>query len=71
MSDYYGHPPKCDCCGKFHKAENGAAWLRIPSCDIPGESGDERDRCAVCVGEFGPFTPSTKYRAEMVTGVYS
>jgi hypothetical protein len=71
MSTYYGYPPKCDICGKFHRPESGAAWLQIPACDIPGEFGDERARCARCVTKFGPFHPGPKYRADLVSGVYS
>lgn len=68
---YYGFPPKCDVCGKFHKAEPGAAWLNIPGCDIPGEYGTEADRCKTCVDKFGGFDVDTnKYKAELVAGIY-
>lgn len=70
MSTYYGYPPKCDICGKFHRPVKGAAWLRIPACDIPGECGSEKDRCAGCVETHGPFVVDSKYRAELVSGVY-
>ena len=71
MGAYYGYPPKCDCCGRFHRPEKGAAWLQIPACDIPGEYGAEADRCAACVEKHGPFQPDdNKYRTELVTGVY-
>ena len=71
MFEYSGYPPKCDSCGKFHKPTTGAAWLRIPSCDIPGEYGSEHDRCAKCVEEVGGFKVSKKYKAELVTGIYA
>ena len=61
---------RCDLCGKFHRAETGASWVAVPSCDIPGESGDERDRCRSCTEEHGAVQPTGRYRLEMVCGVY-
>jgi hypothetical protein len=71
MDKYFGYPPKCDNCGKFHKPTAGAAWLRIPACDIPGEYGSEEDRCAKCVENIGGFNVSAKYKAGSVTGIYT
>ena len=61
---------RCDVCGRFMRPEPGASWLRIPACDLPGEWGKERDRCKQCTEAHGPLTCGSKYRAELVCGVY-
>ena len=71
MKKYYGYPPKCDICGRFHGMGKGSAWLDIPASDIPGESGKEASRCSDCVKINGGFDVDRKYKKEIVTGFYS
>lgn len=61
--------PKCDCCGRFMRpGAPGTSWVMVPASDIPGEYGDERDRCAACTKERGPAVCAPKYRADLCCG---
>ena len=61
--------PKCDCCGQFMRpGAPGTSWVMVPACDIPGEYGDERDRCADCTEKHGQAVCSTKYRRDLCCG---
>lgn len=62
---------QCDKCGRFMRREAGASWVFVPACDIPGEFGDERDRCKKCTQAHGPARCGPKYKAELCEGVYS
>ena len=65
-----GYIPKCDYCGRFMRpGAPGSSWVMVPACDIPGEWGDERDRCAACTEKHGPAVCSPKYRADLCCGV--
>ena len=67
---YYGYAMRCDLCGRFMKPEPGASWVCVPATDIPGEYGDERDRCKTCTELYGMATCNPKYRADMCQGTY-
>lgn len=64
------YTPKCDRCGRFMRpGAPGSSWVMVPACDIPGEYGDERDRCPTCTEEHGPAVCATKYRRDLCCGV--
>jgi hypothetical protein len=61
--------PNCDTCGRFTvPGSPGTSWVHVPACDIPGEFGDERDRCAKCTEKYGPAQAAAKYVAKLVSG---
>jgi hypothetical protein len=61
---------KCDTCGRFMKIELGASWVFVPATEMPGEWGDERQRCRRCTELLGPAQCNPKYRADMCQGIY-
>ncbi len=67
---WYSYPLKCDRCGQFMKPESGASWVRVPATDIPGDYGDERDRCKSCTKNHGPAVCSGKYVKSICCGIY-
>jgi hypothetical protein len=61
---------RCDRCGRFFSPAKGGSWVSVPACDIPGEWGDERERCVDCTEKYGALKCAPKYRAELCCGVY-
>lgn len=66
---YYGYPPKCDWCGRFFRPVAGSSWVMVPAADIPGEYGDERERCKDCTETHGPAECSGKYVKHLCCGI--
>ena len=63
--------PNCDMCGRFVRPGTpGASWVHVPDTDIPGEFGDERERCVRCTQKHGPAECSPKYVKHLCCGIY-
>ena len=61
--------PRCDSCGRFFIPGPGSSWVFVPAIDVPGEYGDERERCKQCTDRIGPAVCAPKYRADRCCGV--
>lgn len=60
--------PKCDSCGRFHRAEKGSAWRMVYS-GVPLQPDHEKTRCKQCVQRYGSFRPQAGVRPAASCGV--